>query len=182
MQKLTDRSALLIQIMFTEPAVMKELIDSSESNLYSKVSIDTDTCDIVLGKTRFTWWNQLIGAEKRISLAEFAFKLISVLTAKADKDVNSRIISKGLLEDVADALNREGRSNDIIDRLFLVGYLGVKTAWSCSTYSTAGAVKTETDVNLHINEKVHTFHLPGSNQPIIKVKIGPTGAAWIDND
>ena len=90
MQKLTEHSALLINIMFLEPAVMKELIDSSENNLYSRVSVDTDRCEIVLGKTRFTWWNQLIGAERRISLAEFAFKVVSVLTAKAEKDKNSQ--------------------------------------------------------------------------------------------
>lgn len=182
MQKLTEHSALLIDIMFLEPAVMKELIDSSENNLYSKVSVDTDRCEIILGKTRFTWWNQLIGAERRISLAEFAFKVVSVLTAKAEKDKNSHIIGKGLLEDIADALNREGRSNDIIDRLFLVGYLGVKTAWSCSSFSAGAEQSKTTDVNLRINKKVHKFHLPGSNEDVISVEIGPTGVAWIGDE
>ena len=64
MQKLTEHSALLINIMFLEPAVMKELIDSSENNLYSKVSVDTDHCEIVLGKKRFTLVDELISAER----------------------------------------------------------------------------------------------------------------------
>jgi hypothetical protein len=52
-QALTKRSALLINIMFSDPAVMECLIDKSENNLWSKITVDAETCDIVLGKTRF---------------------------------------------------------------------------------------------------------------------------------
>ena len=168
--------------MFSEPSVMKELIDSSEHNLWSKISVDTETCEVVLGKTRCGWWNRLIGAEKRISLHEFAFKMIGILSARAGKSQNSALIAKGLAEDIIDALVREGRSNDIIDRLFLVGFLGVKTAWSCTSLLADGSVggtKGPVDVNLHVNNKIYTFALPGSGDEILEVEIGPTGARWL---
>lgn len=182
MQALTERSALLIQIMFLEPSVMKELIDSSESNLWSKLSIDTETCEIVLGKTRCGWWNRLIGAEKRINIETFALRLISILKSRAGKNQNGELIAKGLADEVIDALEREGRSNDIIDRLFLVGFLGVKTAWSCTSLLADGSVggtKGPVDVNLHVNKKLYTFALPGSGDEILEVEIGPTGARWL---
>ena len=181
MQALTERSAHFISIMFLEPAVMKELIDSSESNLWSKLSIDTESCEIVLGKTRFGWWNRLIGAEKRIALETFAFKMIGILSSRAGKDQNGSLIAKGLADDVIDSLSREGRSNDIIDRLFLVGYLGVKTAWSCTSLSAEGSAgsKGPVDLNLHINEEQYTFKLPGSGEEILRIKIGPKGATWL---
>ena len=81
-QALTERSALLINIMFSDPAVMENLIDKAESNLWSKISIDADSCEIVLGKTRYGWWNRLIGAEKRISIETFALRMISILKSR----------------------------------------------------------------------------------------------------
>lgn len=182
MQQLTDRSALLIRLMFTEPALMREFIDGSESNLYSSMSIDSETCKVVLGKTRFMWWNKLIGATKEISLEEFAFKTVGMLADKADVSKRSTI-SKGLLDDVTN-LHREGRSNDIIDRLFVVGYMGVKTAWSCFSLSSEGSERDDrpTNVRLHINEEVKTFRLPGSGEPIIEVAIGPKSVRYLGSE
>lgn len=181
-QALTERSALLINIMFSDPSVMETLIDKSESNLWSKVSIDAESCEIVLGKTRYGWWNRLIGAEKRISIETFALRMISILKSRANKHQNGDVIAKGLADDIIEALDREGRSNDIIDRLFLVGYLGVKTAWSCTSLSAEGSVggtRGPVDVNLHVNKKTYTFALPGSGDEILEVEIGPTGARWL---
>lgn len=183
MQHLTDRSALLIQLMFSEPEILKELIDGKESNLWSKVTIDNENCEIILGKTRFAWWNSLIGAEKHISIAEFAFKVVGVLSNKAEKNKQKSLIGKGLLEDIADSLQREGKSNDIIDRLFLVGYLGVKTAWSCTTMNISNANNNNpAEVNIRMNEQVKTFKLPGSGDPIFRILIGPKGVDYIGED
>lgn len=185
MQHLTERSVHSILMMFTEPAIMNELLDGKENNAYSKISIDTESCEIVLGKTRFGWWNSIICAEKRISLAEFVFKVIGVLANKAEKDDNGSMISEGLLKDTADALQREGRSNDIIDRLFLVGYLGVKTAWSCLSLNAEGSVlgdRSPQELNLRVNDKTMTFKLPGSNDPIFQVTIGPKGVRYLGDD
>lgn len=181
-QALTKRSALLINIMFSDPAVMECLIDKSENNLWSKITVDAETCDIVLGKTRFGWWNRLIGAEKRIAIETFALKMISVLKSRAGKNQDGAVIAKGLADDIIESLEREGRTNDIIDRLFLVGYLGVKTAWSCTVLSTEGSVRGTrgpVDVNLHVNNKRYTFALPGSGDKILQLEIGPTGVHWV---
>ena len=185
MQKLTERSVHLIMIMFAEPSLMTEFLDTEEKNAYSKLSIDSDKCEIVLGKTRYKWWNSLIGAERRISLSEFAFKTIGMLSNKAEKDGNGSIISEGLLKDAADGLCREGRSNDIIDRLFLVGYMGVKTAWSCLSLSTEGSVMKDnkpSEINIRVNDEIKTFRLPGSGDPIFNVIVGAKGVQYIGED
>jgi len=184
MQHLTERSALFIQIMFSDPSIRKEIIDENESNLYSKVTVDTNTGDIVLGKTRFLWWNSLIGAEKRISLAEFTFKVIGALSSKAEDEGHGRMVGAGLLKDLSDLLSREGRSNDVIDRLFLVGYIGVKTTWSCTALGAEGFASSNrpTEVKLQVNEEIRTFELPGSGDPILRVKIGPTGVQYLGED
>lgn len=183
MQHLTEKSAFLIRIMFAEPAITKELIDNKESNYYSSLTVDTEKCEIVLGKTRFKWWNSLIGAEKRISIEEFAFKVIGALANKAKEEQSAERISKGLLEDIADALQREGRSNDIIDRLFLVGYLGVKTTWSCSSMNiNREGNNNPPTVNIRMNEETKTFKLPGSGDPIFRILIGPKGIDYIGEE
>lgn len=182
MQHLTEMSVLFIMIMFNDPSIRKEVIDEKESNLYSKITVDAETGDIVLGKTRFLWWNQLIGAEKRISLAEFVFKVIGALTSKAETEGRGRMVSAGLLKDLSDLLNREGRSNDVINRLFLVGYIGVKTTWSCPLEPSVLTDNRPAEVKLHVNEEVRTFELPGSGDPILRVKIGPTGVQYLGED
>lgn len=181
-EALTERSAMFIMLMFSEPAVREALIDNSESNLWSKVTVDSKTGDIVLGKTRFMWWNQLIGATKRISLDSFTFRVIGVLQQKAENDKDGRVVRDGLANDVIDGLSRQGRSNDIIDRLFLVGYLGVKTSWSCLSLTPGGlgGENKDVDINLHINDQTKRFVLPGSRDAFIEVAIGPKGARFVD--
>lgn len=183
MQQLTERSALLIQIMFGEPDITNTLIDGRESNLYSRVDIDPETNAIVLGKTRFNWWNHLVGATKTISLNDFALRVIGVLASKAKQ--NQKPIKEGLLNDMVDSLIREGKSNDMIDRLFLVGYMGVKTSWSCTTWD-AQEVQKEHDgklnLNVKVNERVETFELPGSGDKIFQVLIGPKGVRYLGDD
>lgn len=179
MQKLTERSCLLIQIMFKEPDLFKELIDGKDESYYSRVDIDQDECRIVLGKTRFKWWNQLCGDEKTISLETFCFKTSAMLGSKADNQEQGDKIKAGLHSDIEN-LYREGKSNDIVDRLFLVGYLGVKTGWSCPSLGVQGA---QEDKNIRLNikagNKSKTFCLPGSGDQILNIHMGVTDIDWL---
>lgn len=183
MQKLTEKSVLLLRIMFSEPEIMKELIDGKDSSYFSRLDIDADTGTMVLGKTRFAWWNDLTGDKKTISLEEFAFKAIGFLGSKAKNEGHGNKVTVGLLEDITDALHREGRSNDVIDRLFLVGYLGVKTTWSClsmSSQETHGESEpSNVNLNIHVNEERRRFVLPGSGDEFVELTIGPKGVRLI---
>lgn len=163
----------------SEPEFMKELIDGKDSSYYSKITINPETGSIVLGKTRFGWWNDLTGDKKEISLETFAFKAVAFLGAKGEQEGHDKKITAGLLEDIADSLHRSGRSNDIIDRLFLVGYLGVKTTWSCSSMGMQGASE-DIENNIHINVAGKTYRkhfvAKGHSDLNVELEIGPTEA------
>lgn len=168
---------LFLRIMMSEPEFMKELIDGKDSSYYSRVDINPDTGSIVLGKTRFGWWNDWTGDKKEISLETFAFKAVAFLGAKGEQEGHEQKITAGLLEDIADSLHRSGRSNDIIDRLFLVGYLGVKTTWSCSSMGASGVVQEEREHNVNINVEGKTYHkrfvAKGVSDIQVDLEIGP---------
>lgn len=184
MQKLTEKSVLLLRIMFLEPEIMKELIDGKDETYYSRMDVDPETGKIVLGKTRYGWWNSITGDKRTISLEEFAFKAIGFLGSKAGNKVASTKITAGLLEEITDALHREGRSNDIIDRLFLVGYVGVKTTWSCSSEGVQGAHEnkpSEIGLTVNCNDKRRRFVLPGSGDEFVELIIGPKGVRMIND-
>lgn len=180
LQNLTEHSVLLLRIMLSEPEFMKELIDGKDESYYSRIDINTETGSIVLGKTRFNWWNRFTGDIKEISLETFAFKAIAFLGAKGRQEGHEERVTKGLLEDITDALHRQGRSNDIIDRLFLVGYLCVKTTWSCSPLGVLGAQESydkDHDVNINIQGKQYRKTFKAKNGDImLDIEIGPTGA------
>lgn len=180
MQVLTERSCLLMQIMFKEPDLFKELIDGKDESYYSRVDIDQEKCEVVLGKTRFKWWNQLCGDEKTISLETFCFKASSMLGSKAENREQGRKIHEGLHNDIEN-FYRVGKSNDIIDRLFLVGYMGVKTGWSCSSLGVQGASDEPHNVRLdiHAGDRNKTFCLPGSGDKIVNIQMGVTGIDWL---
>lgn len=183
MQALTEKSAYLLRIMFSEPAIMKELIDGKDLSFYSRIDIDPETGRIVLGKTRFKWWNNLTGDKKEISIEEFAFKTVGFLGNLGKQEGHGSKVTAELLEGISDSLCREGRSNDIIDRLFMVGYFVVKTTWSCSAMDALGVQQIDdkdVKVNLKVNERTERFSLPGSGDDFIEVTIGPKGVRFLD--
>lgn len=186
---------MFMHIMFSEPFIKASLIDDSEKNLYKRVDIIPETCEIVLGKTSCRWWNRILGAEKVIGFETFVFRVVGAYSGK-DGAIGD-IVAKGLAEDAVRSIIIQGRSNDMIDRLFIVGYLAVPTAFSCSELNSGisapiqgsktdpggGAVReiryepVDREINLNVNcgGKTHTFVLPGTNDPILRIQTGLTG-------
>lgn len=181
MQQLTEQSVLFLRIMMSEPEFTKELLDGKDFSCFSRIDIDPETGSIVLGKTRFKWWNDFTGDKKEISLETFAFKAVAFLGAKGAQEGHGDKIAKGLLEDIADTLHRSGRSNDIIDRLFLIGYMCVKTTWSCCSLGIQGMQNNESqerNVNINVAGRTYrkNFVAKGLSDIQVELEIGPTGA------
>lgn len=182
MQKLTEQSALFLRIMMSEPEFMKELIDGKDITCFSRIDIDPESGVIVLGKTRFKWWNDLTGDKKELSLETFAFKAIAFLGAKGEQEGHDKNITKGLLDDITDALHRKGRSNEIIDRLFMVGYFCVKTTWSSFSMESLGMTENNRnqEVNVNIEGETYRKRFKAKNGDFgVELIIGPTGARLV---
>ena len=183
MDQLTERSVLQIRMMFSEPDVVAALIDKESMTAYSRVDVDPVKCEIVFGKTRFNWWNHLCGDIKRISFKDFVATIIAVLSAhaEAEKATSYETIRDGLLGDCFDRLHRLGVTNEIVDRIFAVGYMGVKTTWSCLTLGGTGVSDKHDDVHVHVkgDEYYREFKLAGAGDAEIAIKFSPTDATII---
>lgn len=181
MQQLTEQSILFLRIMMSEPEFMKELIDGRDVTCYSRIDINNETGSIVLGKTRFNWWNHVTGDIKEISLETFAFKAMAFLGAKGEQEGHDKNITRGLLDDITDALHRKGRSNEIIDRLFMVGYFCVKTTWSSFSLEALGMSENkDREVNINVNGETYRKHFRAKNGDVgVELIIGPTGARLV---
>lgn len=163
-------------MMCAEPELLTEMfVHREDSSLFSRVEVDPQNCKIVLGKTRVHWWNYFINDKREFSLIEFVAHARTMLSNRMPE--NKRFeVANALQTETEDNLIRLGKTNEVIDRLFSIGYFGVKTAWSNTTLGTQGAFGNQdpADINLNIDGRDirETFVLPGSGESIIDLIVG----------
>lgn len=176
-QVLTEQSVLLIRIMLSETGFVKNLIDKKELSYYSKITINPESKSIVLGKTKVGWWNRLIGDEKEIPFDSFVNQVRTFLSVRGEKEGYGEKIRIELLKDLDD-MSVAGRFNDIVDRLFMVGYLCVKTAWSSFSLEALGMSNNcDQEHNINVIGQTFTKTFRAKNGDFnIDVEFGPTGA------
>lgn len=175
MNKLSERSKKEIEILFMDDTIKRNLIDDSKKELYKTVTINDDG-SITFGKTRVLWWNKLIGDEKTISFADFAFKTVAALSGQK-RNVND-IILKGLGEEVIRNAILEERYDLVVDRLFDAARYGVQSSLNTKGFEVTDQVKQH--VKIQAKDGVRVVRLPGSGDPLCQVKIGITGVEMCD--
>lgn len=175
-QKLSLKSVKLIEILFMEPTIMKNLIDDSKAELYKTVTINQVDGSIILGKTRCRWWNHLLGDEKIISFTDFAFRVVAALSGQ--KCNVNEILLKGLSEEVIRRAIMDNQLNVVVDRLFDAARYGVET--SVSTEGFAISDRIDRHIHIHSDDGVRTVRLPGSGDPLCRVTVGIKGIDWVD--
>ena len=97
--------------------------------------------------------------------------------AGGEKEGYGEKIRIELLKDLDD-MSVAGRFNDIVDRLFMVGYLCVKTAWSSFSLEALGMSNNcDKEHNINVIGQTFTKTFRAKNGDFnIDVEFGPTGA------
>ena len=173
--KLSNKSAKLIEILLSDPSIKQNLIDDQNKELYKTVTINEDG-SIVLGKTRCLWWNRLIGDEKKLSFTDFAFKTVAALSGQK-RNVND-IILKGLSEEVIRKAILDDQYDMVVDRLFDAARYGVQSSLSTNGFAMSDQI--DHHIKIHSDDGVRTVRLPGTGDPLCRVRIGIKGVDWIE--
>ena len=69
-KRLTHADALIVQYLLEDPTIRGILVDESKKEVYKRIDIEEDG-SIILGKTCFRWWNNLVNDYKVVSFNEF---------------------------------------------------------------------------------------------------------------
>ncbi len=115
---LTDMSVSKIcMLMLDETIAEKVKSAGGEGKSFEIFEVDDTTGMIILGVTRFKWWNQLIKCQVKLPFTSWALAVWDALVCLS-KSANATAIEEGLSVEIAKKAQREDKYNWVVNRLF----------------------------------------------------------------
>ena len=115
-KSLTPRSIILISLLMENETVAEKVkAAGDEGKSYAIYKVCEKSGNIILGETRYEFWNRLIGCQKVLPFESWALAVWDALVSLSTGD-NAVAIEEGLSVEIAKA-TREGRYNWVVERL-----------------------------------------------------------------
>lgn len=111
------QSKLLIQILLTDPKISATVFENTNDKEKYKICTIRDNGTIVLGKTSYPFWNQLIGCQDKLPFESFALKVWDALV-DSSSGLNNTAIMQGLSQEIVMKSVREKEYDWIVQRLY----------------------------------------------------------------
>lgn len=113
----SEQSKLLIQIMLTDPKISEKIFENKEDKEKYKICTILNNGTVVMGKTPYFWWNQLIGCRDKIPFESFALRVWDALV-DLSSGLNNEAIRKGLSQEIIEDSIRNRIYDDVVRRLY----------------------------------------------------------------
>lgn len=115
-QVLSNSSIALIKYLLSDIRISDKVFDNTkDKSKYKSISICSDG-HIILGKTPYSFWNQLLACQIKIPFNDFALKVWDALINLSIGE-NSIALEKGLSTEIAKLSQREGDYDKVVKRL-----------------------------------------------------------------
>lgn len=175
---ITAKSQKMMEMLMMEPKVAEKVADGYTHKI---ITIYRDGT-VVLGKTPYYWWNNLIKCQKVINFPIFALAVWNALLELSDGEARMAI-KKGLSQEIIEKAIHEKKYDEIIDRLIDVSRhaCGPNVLRSVVSPNISNADNTEyeqnreTDISVNINGVKKKLKLVDSiGDPLIDIYLEPT--------
>lgn len=114
---LSKSSVLLMKYLLSDTRISDKVFNNQkDKSKYKSVSIREDG-SILLGKTSYPFWNQLLSCQVEIPFNDFALKVWDALVNLSVGD-NSVALEEGLSTEIAKLSQRNGDYDLVVKRLF----------------------------------------------------------------
>ena len=114
---LSKSSVLLMKYLLSDTRISDKVFNNQkDKSKYKSVSIREDG-SILLGKTSYPFWNQLLSCQIEIPFNDFALKVWDALVNLSVGD-NSVALEEGLSTEIAKLSQRNGDHDLVVKRLF----------------------------------------------------------------
>lgn len=114
---LSKSSVLLMKYLLSDTRISDKVFNNQkDKSKYKSVSIREDG-NILLGKTSYPFWNQLLSCQIEIPFNDFALKVWDALVNLSVGD-NSIALEEGLSTEIAKLSQRNGDYDLVVKRLF----------------------------------------------------------------
>lgn len=115
-QVLSNGSISLMKYLLSDTRISDKVFDNTkDKSKYKSISICSDG-HIILGKTSYPFWNQLLACQTKIPFNDFALKVWDALVNLSIGE-NSIALEKGLSTEIAKLSQREGDYDKVVKRL-----------------------------------------------------------------
>lgn len=114
---ISDRSKLLIRVLLTDAKIAETIFENAKDCNKYKICTICDNGSIIMGKTRFAWWNQLLNCQDVIPFESFALKIWDALV-DLSSGINNTAILKGLSQEIVMKSVRDNKYDWVIERLY----------------------------------------------------------------
>ena len=113
----SQRSKLLINVLLTDPKIAEIVYEDSKNKDKYKICTIRDNGSIVMGKTKYLWWNQFLNCQDVLPFESFALKVWNALV-DLSSGINNTAIMKGLSQEIIMNSVRDKKYDWVIDRLY----------------------------------------------------------------
>lgn len=113
---LSQGSIALMKYLLSDSRISDKVFDNTEDKTKYKSITIRENGTIVLGKTSYIWWNQLLSCQNKIPFNDFALKVWDALV-NLSTGVNGVALENGLSTEIAKLSQREGEYDILIKRL-----------------------------------------------------------------
>ena len=113
---LTERSIALMKVLMLNSEIAEKVkAKGVEGKSYAIFTIRDDGT-VVLGETRYEFWNQLVGCQVKLPFESWALAVWDALV-NLSKGMNKEALEKGLSVEIAKKAQREEEYNWVVERL-----------------------------------------------------------------
>ena len=180
---LTPKSKGLISMLLLEPQIKTTVFEKIDHIDKYKMYTIKDNGDVILGETKYTFWNKLIGCQRTIPFESFALKVWEALV-NLSTGLNQKAIMEGLSREIVMKAVKEKDFNWVVERLDNVAQKS--TIADGAGVSTAGdgafgpklntSNQTPSGVIINVNGRKQVCHFKDSlGDPMIDVEVGIVG-------
>lgn len=114
---LSKQSRLLIQILLTDSKIAEKVLENLDDKEKYKICTIKENGNVVLGKTKYRWWNQLLNCQDELKFESFALKVWDSLV-DSSSGTNNKAILNGLSQEIVMKSIREREYDWVVNRLY----------------------------------------------------------------
>lgn len=161
-------SVSLMQVLLSEPKISEKVMENAKDKEKYKTCTVREDGTIILGKTSYPWWNQLIGCQDKIPFESFALRVWDALV-DLSSGMNNIAITEGLSREIAAKAQRECEYDWVVNRLFDIARHVCQNGILSENSAPEGneTKSSEFLVNPDIRDKGITINVNGNKKKII---------------
>lgn len=184
---LTPKSKGIISLLLLEPQIKATVFEKLDHIDKYKMYTIQDNGDIVLGETKYSFWNRLIGCQRTVSFVDFALKVWEALV-NLSEGMNQKAIREGLSREIVIKAVKDKNYNWVVERLLDIATMvaqkseiangaGVSTAGDGALgpeLNTSNKIPKEIIINVNGRKQICQFK-DSLGDPMFNVELGIVG-------